>query len=135
MRRIPSDRCRRLDLADAASFPTRTSVVLYVCVPPGQSPAAALRLVHGYAEARDWVVVAEIVDDTDRTVPVTDRNMWPVAQEYITSRRAAGVVTLERSMVGVDSEEQARIIDWLTSQNAFLAMATTQCVAGEEYDA
>lgn len=121
MQRTQADLSRRRRLADAAagSGIQRARVVLYACLPQGQ-PDVVLAELRAYAEARDWVVVRELVDRSSIGEPVEGRPMWPTLAALIESGQAQGIVTPMRRMCGLREPEQTRLDTWLATHQAFV---------------
>ncbi|GAA3301267.1 hypothetical protein [Streptomyces cinereospinus] len=123
MKRTPGDTSRRRVITDAASgFPSRATVVLYTCIAPGQDQTAVLTRLRRYAEARDWVVIGEVIDHTTTATPLDSRPNWQKARTLITSGQAHGIVTTSRTACAVTPTDLS-LVDWLAQHQAFLAEA------------
>ncbi|WP_371604940.1 hypothetical protein OG345_40780 (plasmid) [Streptomyces sp. NBC_01220] len=121
--RTPGDITRRRSIADAAGgFPTRAAVVLYACIQPGQDEAAVTALLRRHAEARDWVVAAEVVDHTSTATPLDRRPNWERARLLITTGQARGIVTTSRAACA-DTGDAPAVEEWLAEHQAFLSEA------------
>ncbi|OON77010.1 hypothetical protein B1H18_19935 [Streptomyces tsukubensis] len=70
----------------------RIRVVLYACQPM-HSNAQPLAPLRTFAEARDWTIVAELIDMAPHEVPLTERPLRPRLIEFIDSGQTDGVVT------------------------------------------
>lgn len=124
--RTPGDVTRRRSIAEAASgFPSRAAVVLYACVPPGQDQDDLTARLRQHAEARDWVVLAEVFDHTSTATPLGSRPAWSDARMLITSGVATGLVTTSRIDATFPDLEE-----WLRDHGAFLSEATAAAVQG-----
>ncbi|MGC5412607.1 hypothetical protein ACPXCX_54510, partial [Streptomyces sp. DT225] len=74
------------------------AVVLYACVQPGASEEEVVARLRRHAQARDWLVVGEVVDHTSTSTPLGFRpNWWGHARQLITSGEAGGLVTTSRA--------------------------------------
>lgn len=129
MTRTGQQWARRARIADAAAgvLPSalgsgvpRVRVVIYTCTPPGSPNSSTLDALRRYADARDWTIVAEVVDQADPLTPPADRPLWPTVREHIESRQAEGIVT-DVAPGDVDLENA-----WLTVFHAFAARVTTE---------
>ncbi|MEU9925128.1 hypothetical protein AB0H51_28235 [Streptomyces griseoluteus] len=122
MNRTLGDTARRRVLVDAAGgFDDRASVVLYACIAPGQDQDDVLARLRRHAEARDWLVAAVVVDHDPTATPLDYRQNWWLAQEYVTTGQARGIVATP----GTDRAGAlcARpLADWLHDQHAFLSV-------------
>ncbi|MFC9604522.1 hypothetical protein ACFTTN_13820 [Streptomyces niveus] len=123
MNRTPQQRARRAALADASSgghrqgLPDRiprVRVLLYDCEPTTQvgQPLASHRV---FAEARDWTIVAELLDTAPLDRPAMTWPLWPRIAELIDSGQADGIVT---SAWDTTDDE---ISSWLLERQAFVA--------------
>ncbi|MEU1372003.1 hypothetical protein ABZ454_38840 [Streptomyces sp. NPDC005803] len=122
--RTPGDIARRRSIADAAgAFPSRATVVLYACVAPGQDQDGVTARLRRHAEARDWVVVGEVVDRITRATPLECRPNWPEARRFITSGQAKGLVMTSRT-VCIHAAEATALDEWLCGHQAFLSEET-----------
>jgi hypothetical protein len=94
MTRTPGDIARRRVIAEAAgAFPAaRTAVVLYACIAPDQRRDEVRDRLRRHAEARDWVVVAEVIDHVATATPLKHRPNWPLVLTYIATQQAEGIV-------------------------------------------
>lgn len=106
----------------------RVSVVLYVRTTHWSYVEAFLREVRRYAECRHWDVAAAFAD-THLPDVLDDRPGWREAQELVTVRRAAGIVTRYRSMA-VPEYEYPQLEHWLAEQGAFLTCTRQGDLAG-----
>ncbi|MDN3260793.1 hypothetical protein QWJ26_13410 [Streptomyces sp. CSDS2] len=121
MTRTPGDLSRRRSINDVASgFPSRTRVALYACIAPGQDQADVLEQLRLYAEARDWVVVGEVIDHTPTATPLDSRPNWPQAKVYITTGEARGIVATPHTR-SAGAGSSPTLTEWLHDQNAFLS--------------
>jgi hypothetical protein len=120
MTRTPGDISRRRSIADAAGgFPSRATVVLYACIAPGQDQADVMARLRRHAEARDWVVMDEVIDHTPTATPLDSRPNWPQARQHITAGQARGIVATpgtERA----GAFDSPTLAEWLHDQHAFL---------------
>lgn len=124
MKRTPGDIARRRAIADAAGgFPTRATVVLYACIAPGQDEQDVMARLRRHAEARDWVVVGEVIDHTHTATPLEHRPNWPQAKTLITSGQAGGIVTTSR-IACADTPSAPALERWLGEHQAFLSEET-----------
>lgn len=122
--RTPGNIARRRAIADAAGgFPTRATVVLYACVAPGQSQQDVIAQLRRHAEARDWAVVGEAIDNTPADTPLQDRPSWGGAKMLIASGQATGVVT-NCCTTGIPA-----LGEWLADNQAFLSEAAHTAAA------
>lgn len=126
MERTQADRARRRCLADAAAGVgiQRAQVVLYACLPSG-GPDKVLAEMRGYADARDWVVAAELIDQVPIGEPTDGRPQWATLKGLIESQHAQGIVTPTRRMCGLRDPEQIRLNTWLAVNHAFIASVWT----------
>lgn len=73
-----------------------------------------------HAEARDWVVVAEVIDHAATAAPLNRRPNWPQAKTYITNGQARGIVATPHT-VDADAASFPTLTEWLRDQHAFLS--------------
>lgn len=91
--------------------------MLYAAVPRGQDAGDLMARLRRHAEARDWLVVDEVVDYATTSTPLGERpNWWGRARVLITSGEAKGVVTTSRADAGL-----AELEGWLHEHLAFLS--------------
>ncbi|MFB6943176.1 hypothetical protein ACFWGL_17220 [Streptomyces sp. NPDC060286] len=123
MRRTAQERARRALLAEAASggprerLPAgiaRVRVVLYDCQPAPRD-AQPLTSHRAFAEARDWSIVAELVDVAPPGTPAMALPLWPHIAELIDSGQADGIVTSAWTTTDED------LLSWLLDRHAFAA--------------
>lgn len=121
MTRTLGDTLRRRHIADAASgFPARAAVVLYACVAPGQRQNDLVARLREYADARDWLIAATVVDHTTTATPLDSRPNWPQVKQLIVDGTATGIVTTSRRACG-ETESAPVLSEWLNTHHAFLA--------------
>jgi hypothetical protein len=126
MTRTLGETLRRRNLSDAASgFPARAAVVLYACIPPGQTRGDVVPRLRRYAEARDWDVAATVVDYTPTATPLERRPNWPQARDAISSGRARGIVTTSRLACG-ETTGTPVLSQWLDTHNAETTPTATE---------
>lgn len=123
MKRTPQQRARRANLAAAASGRhreglstriARVRVVLYDSEPAPQG--AQLLAPHRiFAEARDWTIVAELVDTAPDGVPTMTRPLWPRVAELFDSGQVDGIVT------SAWTTTDDALLSWLLERHAFAA--------------
>lgn len=123
MNRTPLQRVRREALAEAASdsgrgrLPARIArarVVLYDCQSLPQR-GRVLASHRTFAEARDWTIVAELVDRALPGRPVMAWPLWPRVAELLDSGQADGIVTCAWS------PNDPKVMSWLLKRHAFAA--------------
>ncbi|MEU2877202.1 hypothetical protein [Streptomyces sp. NPDC007070] len=120
MQRTSIDRTRRRNIAAAAvGGIQRARVVLYACL-PAQDRHRAFSHLWTYASARDWLVVAEHVDEAGTSAPVEARPGWQQIARLIEDGEAQGIVTPGRSAWGVGEPERTRLDTWLASHHVFV---------------
>ncbi|MFJ8201107.1 hypothetical protein [Streptomyces sp. NPDC096152] len=119
MDRTPGDISRRRALADAAGgFTARATVVLYACIASVQDEGDVLARLRRHAEARDWVVVGEVIDHDTTGTPLECRRNWAQAKAFVTTGQARGIVaTPGTERAGVASPS---LTQWLHDHQAFL---------------
>lgn len=100
-------------------------MALYICVPEAHRSAEPLAALRRYADARDWVVAAEVADHVPLDAPVTTRDGWRHVRHLILTRQAGGVVTELATMCGHTDAEQRIVHGWLAEHAAFLAVVLT----------
>lgn len=128
MTRTLGDISRRRNIADAASgFPSRAAVVLYARPEPGQDGQDIVAQLRRYADARDWVVIEEVIDPLPAAIPLQDRPGWRVARNAITSGQAKGIVASACSQMPI----AATLKEWLRDNQAFLSEVATMPAASE----
>ncbi|GAB2806372.1 hypothetical protein [Streptomyces daliensis] len=118
MSRTVPDHIRRASLADAATG--RTAVVLYLCLAADADAASPLIELRRYAAARDWTVVAELVDRCGPETTLRDREQWPSLAELLVSGRAQGFVTQSTEMWSHRPGERKRVLDWAADHHTFV---------------
>ncbi|MER7497031.1 hypothetical protein ABT033_31100 [Streptomyces pharetrae] len=118
MTRTPGDTARRSDIAAAAAgFCGRATVVLYDRINLGQDQQEAVARLRRHAEARDWVVVAEVIEYGPPETTSPAGQGWQTVRRFVGSRQAMGIVTTSRrALAAVDSLDE-----WLLEQRAFVS--------------
>ncbi|WP_326694639.1 hypothetical protein [Streptomyces sp. NBC_01766] len=127
MSRTPQQRIRRALLAEAASGGhreeaavriARARVVLYdwrLSTQDGQS-FAPHRI---YAEARDWMVVAEVAYTARHGVSAMTCPLWPCIAELIDSGQVDGIVT------SAWNTTDDKFLSWLLDHHVFVVCIDT----------
>ncbi|MCC3773655.1 hypothetical protein [Streptomyces sp. UNOB3_S3] len=120
MTRTPSDINRRRALATASTgWGERVTVVLYTCAPSDLHLDATMKALHEQAEARDWVVHAELHDTVSVTTTRTDRKSWPKVKRLITNYQVAGLIAPDESEIAYRPAAKIVLRDWLKKRDAF----------------
>jgi hypothetical protein len=129
MTRTPGDTARRRNIADAAAgFPNRATVVLYARIAPCDDQQEVIARLRRHAEARDWVVVGEVINYTQTDAPYAQvGHGWQAAKRLVTSGQAKGIVTTSRQACA----DVAGLDEWLLDQQAFLFETATAPAATE----
>ncbi|WP_157839069.1 hypothetical protein [Streptomyces flavidovirens] len=113
---------RQQALANAAIG--RTAVVLYACDEGSRADAtAALAGLRRFANAREWVIVDEILDSAPLATPLDDRPMWHSVREAISAGLAEGIVAPPNHTCDDVEGGRAELFDWLAEHAAFLTTA------------
>lgn len=94
--------------------------MLYACIAPGQDQQDVLARLRRHAEARDWLVVREVIDHTPTATPLECRPNWPQVKTLITSGQARGLVTTSR-LACADTPSDPVLDEWLGEHQAFLS--------------
>lgn len=121
MRHTPQQKARRADLADAAAGGregarrlARVRVALFDRS-PARGGSQALPVHRVFAEARDWTVVAAVVDAGSLETSAVTWPLWPRVAELIESRQVDGIVTSPWATSDGD------LLGWLRERHAFVA--------------
>ncbi|WNI31508.1 hypothetical protein [Streptomyces sp. ITFR-6] len=96
--------------------------MLYDCqpAPADGQPLASHRV---FAEARDWTIVAELVDTAPPGTPAMTWPLWPRIAELFETGQADGIVTSAWEPTDDD------VLSWLLERHAFAACIGTTAVA------
>ncbi|MFD7713579.1 hypothetical protein [Streptomyces sp. NPDC059786] len=113
MQRSHADTARRRSLANAASDFTRVSVVLY-------GPQDTMLSLRQYAEARDWVAIAEIAAPESTNSAQTSQE-WLTVTSLLESGQASGLVVNEGWMQSYPPSEQHALNLCLAAYSAFVS--------------
>ncbi|GAA0397041.1 hypothetical protein GCM10010357_17710 [Streptomyces luteireticuli] len=111
---------RRRNIANAASYPNRVSVVLYARVGGDSCPDVALAHARRFAEAQDWDVHSAFFDVCGPTTPGAGRQFWPKVERLLLDREVEGVVALSEDEIAGSPEDKAQFKELLLTQAAFV---------------
>lgn len=127
MMRTQAQRRLRRSIANAAAG--RTAVVLYASTAGSDIPARdVLSELRRYADAREWQIAEEVLDDSPLTLPLKQRAAWRRVRDLITSGHAEGVIAPTAHARDDVPEERAALDEWLADRGAFLSLATVRPV-------